>query len=186
MVGQSIGLDRFLPRVFPPHFMVEWDHATTRSVGQVMGAFLVIRRDLFEELGGFDERFFVYYEDLDLCLRAHRAGWDVLHCAEATARHEGGGTTSQVKGRRLSYLLTSRVLFAAKHFSRAGAVAVISATLLLEPLARLARAALRLSFGEAWQVLQGTLLTWVNLPQVLRRARAAVSGGSAVARPCRH
>jgi hypothetical protein len=185
MVGQSIGLDRLLPRVFPPHFMVEWDHAATRSIGQVMGAFLMIRRDLFEELGGFDERFFVYYEDLDLCLRAHRAGWDVLHCAEATARHDGGGTTSQVKGRRLSYLLTSRVLFAAKHFSRAGAAAVISATLVLEPLARLARAALRLSFVEARHVLQGTVLTWVNLSQAMRRARTAASGGSVASRPCR-
>lgn len=185
MVGQCVGLDRLFPRVFPPHFMVEWDHADTRSVAQVMGAFLMIRRDLFEALGGFDERFFVYYEDLDLCVRARRAGWNVLHCADATASHEGAGTTSQVKGRRLSYLLISRILFANKHLSRAGAAAVISATLVLEPLARLVRAVLRLSFDEVLQVLHGTMLTWGNLPHAMRRTRRAEPIGPPAATPCR-
>ena len=65
-----LGLDRLFPRLFQPHFMTEWDHSQNRQVDQVMGAFLMIRRALFDALGGFDERFFVYYEDLDLCLRA--------------------------------------------------------------------------------------------------------------------
>ena len=70
MIGNSLGLDRLLPSVFPPHFVTEWAHDETRTVDQVMGAFFFVRRSVFEVLGGFDERFFVYYEDLDFSVRA--------------------------------------------------------------------------------------------------------------------
>ncbi len=73
LVGQALLLDR--ARLVPSHFMTEWDHGEDRAVDQVMGAFLMIRRSLFTALGGFDERFFVYYEDVDLCARAWDAGF---------------------------------------------------------------------------------------------------------------
>jgi len=57
--------------------MSDWDHRESREVDHVMGAFFLIRRFIFEELGGFDEQFFVYLEDLDFSLRARQAGW---HC----------------------------------------------------------------------------------------------------------
>ena len=93
LIGQSFGLDRILPSWFPPHFLSEWAHDTIRSVDQVMGAFLMIRRPLFEALGGFDERFFVYFEDLDLSLRARELGWTSVYLATAQAFHRGQGTT---------------------------------------------------------------------------------------------
>lgn len=43
IIGQTVGLDRILPRLCPPHFMLEWDHSNTRPVDQVMGAYLMIR-----------------------------------------------------------------------------------------------------------------------------------------------
>ena len=116
LLGRSAGLDRWLPSLVPPAFVTDWDHETTRDVDQVMGAFLLIRRDLFESLGGFDERFFVYYDDVDLCLRARDAGWRRVHFAGASAMHEGQGTTRAVKDIRLFYLLRSRLLYARKHF----------------------------------------------------------------------
>ncbi len=74
-----LGLDRVLPSVFPPHFMLEWDHGDSREVDQVMGAFFLVRRALFETLGGFDERFFVYFEEADLsCGHAHGVAHRVL------------------------------------------------------------------------------------------------------------
>jgi GT2 family glycosyltransferase len=73
-----LGLDRVLPGRFPPHFMTEWDHASSRAVDQVMGAFFLVRRPLWEELGGLDERFFVYYEEVDFCLRARARRGDLL------------------------------------------------------------------------------------------------------------
>jgi N-acetylglucosaminyl-diphospho-decaprenol L-rhamnosyltransferase len=160
LLGQSVGLDRFLPRLFPPHFMSEWDHETTRPVDQVMGAFLLVRRDLFERLGGFDERFFVYYDDVDLCLEIRRAGWDVVHFAGAHAYHKGGGTTDKVKATRLFYLWRSRSAFAGKHFSLPGRLTVLAATLLAEPAARLARAALRGRGDELSETLGAMRMLW--------------------------
>ena len=61
---------------------------TTRDVSAVTGACLAIRRELFEELGGFDQRFPVNYNDADLCLRAAEAGYRVIYEAGAVLRHD--------------------------------------------------------------------------------------------------
>lgn len=169
LVAQSVGLDRLLPGRFPPHFMVEWDHADTRDVDQVMGAFLMIRRPVFETVGGFDERFFVYFDDVDLCLSVRLAGWRVVHLAEAAAYHHGCGTTDRVRDLRLFYSLRSRLLFAAKRFSPGGRLAVTAATLLLEPASRVAQALLRGSPRDAAAVLRGTRRLWADLPALLPR-----------------
>jgi len=169
ILAQAVGLERLWPRRFPPHFMTEWDHADSRPVEQVMGAFLLIRRTLFEELGGFDERFFVYFDDVDLCLRARRAGWDVVHFAGADAYHRGCGTTDRVRDLRLFYALRSRILFAFKHFSPAAAAVTVAATLTAEPLARLALAVATGSPADARAVLRGTALLWRALPGLLGR-----------------
>ena len=65
--------------------MAEWDHAQTRQVDHVIGAFFLVRRDLFDVLGGFDERFFVYLEDLDFSYRARQAGWHSVYLADVQA-----------------------------------------------------------------------------------------------------
>lgn len=177
ILAQAVGLDRLWPGVFPPHFMTGWDHADTRPVDQVMGAFLLIRRGLFEELGGFDERFFVYFDDVDLCLRARRAGWEVVHFAGAEAFHKGCGTTDQVRDLRLFYALRSRILFAAKHFPPAAATLVTAATLTVEPLTRLAHALAARSPADARAVLRGSALLWRALPDLLARRRTAEPSG---------
>ncbi|MET3785554.1 hypothetical protein ABIC24_003181 [Methylobacterium radiotolerans] len=82
LVGRALALDRL--GLVRPHFLREWDHAEDRAVDQVMGAFLMIRRDLFRALGGFDPRFFVYWEDADLCARAPGGG------LRGAARGRGG------------------------------------------------------------------------------------------------
>jgi hypothetical protein len=175
MLLRTLFLDRIVPQWVPPHFMREWDHLDTRAVDQVMGAFLMIRRDLFERGGGFDERFFVYYEDLDLCLRAIDRGHSVVHLAGATASHEGGGTTSSVKDRRLCYEMTSRVLFMHKWHGAAAAVALLAMMLLLEIPLR-AVAATAYSPRHGWIVLRGAGMLWRNLPGLLRRVLTARPG----------
>jgi N-acetylglucosaminyl-diphospho-decaprenol L-rhamnosyltransferase len=167
LFGQAIGLDRLFPRLCPPHFMTEWDHADTRPVDQAMGAFLLIRRDLFERLGGFDERYFVYYDDVDLCMSVRAAGFAVIHFAGAHAYHKGGGTTDKIKATRLFYLWRSRLRFADKHFGAVGCGVVKLAVLLLEPAARLARAAARVLTGGGGDEIDETLgavrLLWREL-----------------------
>lgn len=164
-LAHASGLDRLFPRL--GHFMADWDHRQTREVDQVIGAFFLVRREMFEALGGFDERFFVYFEEVDLSLRARNAGWRSVYLADAQAFHVGGGTSRQVKARRLFYSLRSRLLYSFKHFSWAGAMGVMFVTLLVEPLSRTMLALLRGSWSgvkETWSAY-GMLLRW--LPQWL-------------------
>jgi len=161
-VAHAVGLDRIFPHLGNP--MAEWDHAVDRQVDQVMGAFFLVRRGIFEQLQGFDERFFVYFEEVDFSYRAHQAGWRSFYLANAQAFHAGGGTSNQVKARRLFYSLRSRLLYAFKHFSVPAALTVLFATLLIEPLARSVLALVRRSlpgFKETWA---GYFMLWTWLP----------------------
>jgi GT2 family glycosyltransferase len=169
MIGTSLGLDRLMPSVFPPHFVAEWAHDETRVVDQVMGAFMLMRRPLFEALVGFDERFFVYFEDLDLAQRARQHGFSSVYLATAQAFHRGQGTTSSAIDKRTYQFARSRILFALKYFSKPGAAVVVAVTLLVEPFTRaLAALAGGRSAGDVFRAF-GRL--WSDLPEILRIAR---------------
>lgn len=162
-VAHAIGLDRFFPRL--GHFMAEWDHAQTRQVDHVIGAFFLVRRELFSALHGFDERFFVYLEDLDFSYRACQSGWSSMYLASTQAFHAGGGTSNQIKARRLFYSLRSRLLYSFKHFSYMGAFAVLLTTLLVEPLSRSAMVLLRRSWAGLKETWVAYSMLWRWLPQ---------------------
>jgi N-acetylglucosaminyl-diphospho-decaprenol L-rhamnosyltransferase len=173
IIGNSIGLDRLMPSLFPPHFVTEWAHDETRVVDQVMGAFMLVRRTLFERLGGFDERFFVYFEDLDLAQRARERGFGSVYLATAQAFHRGQGTTASAIDKRTYLFCRSRILFALKHFSRVSAFLVIVVTLIVEPVARaLAALASRRSVTE---VARAFAMLWADLPAILKTARRRVA-----------
>ncbi|MCW2991205.1 MAG: family 2 glycosyl transferase [Solirubrobacterales bacterium] len=78
----------------------------------VSGAFLLVRRSAFAEAGGFDEGFFLYKEEEDLCLRIRHAGGRVLYCPDAEARHVG----SVVAHRDPAHLDASVARYQAKHY----------------------------------------------------------------------
>ena len=59
LVAAAVGLDRLVPGAFPGFIMRDWDHQQSRRVDHVIGAFYLVRRSVFERLGGFDERYFV-------------------------------------------------------------------------------------------------------------------------------
>jgi N-acetylglucosaminyl-diphospho-decaprenol L-rhamnosyltransferase len=80
------------------------------------GACLLVRRSLLEELGGWDEGFFMYCEDKDLCRRARDAGHDVRFAPAAAVRHEGGA--SAPRSSLAPTLAESRVRYARKHEPR--------------------------------------------------------------------
>ena len=67
-----------------------------RRVDWVLGACFMLRRDVWQTLGGLDEGYVMYFEEVDLCTRARRAGWDVWYNPEAAAVHHGRASTSQV------------------------------------------------------------------------------------------
>jgi len=156
--AQALGLNHFPPLRHLNMHMTDWSHDETRSVDHVIGAFYLIRNSIFKSLGGFDERFFVYLEDLDLSLRVQQAGHQIVFLAEVQAFHAGGGTSRQIKARRLFYSLRSRLLYGFKHFSLTKAWMLLFITLTLEPWARLTLALLRGSWRDAVHTLQGYFL----------------------------
>lgn len=170
LYGWMLGLDKLLPQLFPSHLMQEWGHDTSRDVDQVIGAFFMVRGRLFHQLNGFDERFFVYQEEVDFSLRAHRLGWRSHYLAQAKAYHKGGGSSGQVKARRLFYSLRSRILYGYKHFGRVQATAVLLSTLLLEPFARVTLSLLQNSFKSTGETLSAYLMLYEELPALILRA----------------
>jgi len=166
---RMIGLDRLFPRFFKPHYVKDMDYTKNQLVDQVPGAFFLVRRSCFEQLGGFDERFFLYYEDVDFSYRAHLAGWDTLYLADVSVEHIGGGTTDQIKGRRLFYSLRSRVLYTSKHFGYLHAVILYFGILFLEFPARIFRSALHLSSEEFFATLKALSLFLANLPKIIKK-----------------
>jgi hypothetical protein len=78
------------------------DPAQAAAVDWVPGAFVLMRRALFDALGGFDERFFLYYEEVDLCRRVQAAGYRVMYWPELRVRHIGGVSARTVTGATVS------------------------------------------------------------------------------------
>lgn len=73
---------------------VQSRYASVTPVDWVTGAALMIRSEVFESIGGFDEAYFMYFEDADLCRRVRKKGWDVLYNPAATIMHYGGGSVA--------------------------------------------------------------------------------------------
>ena len=96
--GQMTGLSMLFPTWFPSHLMLESECLENREVDQIIGAFFLVRRSLFEVLGGFDPRFFVYFEEVDFSLRARQEGFRSYYLAATTVYHKGGGSSQQAKG----------------------------------------------------------------------------------------
>lgn len=90
-----------------------------REVRWVSGAFLLARRKAFLEAGGFDEEFFLYFEDIDLCERALGKGWRVVLLPAAVSLHYGGASTSARPLRSRVIYRKSQIRFYRKHGSAA-------------------------------------------------------------------
>ena len=158
MAGTTLGLSRLFPAAFPPHLMNASELKETRRVDQVIGAFFLIRRAVFERCGGFDERFFVYFEEVDLSFRAHQLGYASCLLADVTAFHKLGGCSEKAKAARLFYSLRSRILYAQKHYSATELVVLVLLTGLELPL-RLVQGVARAS----WSDLRNTMSAYGNL-----------------------
>ncbi|EMR11901.1 glycosyl transferase family protein [Methylophaga lonarensis MPL] len=163
----AIGLDKLPGLDGIGMHMLEWDHQHSRQVDHVIGAFYLIRKAVFEACEGFDERFFVYLEDLDLSFRAKQAGWDSWYLTEARAFHAGGGTSRQVKAKRLFYSLSSRLLYGFKHFSRWKAGCLVLVTCLIEPFTRTVFCLLKRDWSGIRNTAFAYILLYRALPQII-------------------
>jgi len=70
------------------HLMEDWDHASVAEVDWGLGAAMLVRKRALPEAQLFDERFFLYFEDVDLCLRLQQAGWKVVYNPAAVMTHQ--------------------------------------------------------------------------------------------------
>lgn len=150
------GLSKLWPKTFTPGtLMTDWDHSQSKIVDQVMGAFMFMRASIFEKVGYFDERFFVYFEELDFSKQLAAAGGKSYYFNDISVLHTGEGTTHNVKPFRLFLSLRSRLQYASKNFSTGGYFIVWLSTWFIEPFSRVALSFMKKKPTDAIGVLKG-------------------------------
>jgi N-acetylglucosaminyl-diphospho-decaprenol L-rhamnosyltransferase len=94
----------------------DWETTEIQPVDWISGACLLIRRTALDQVAGFDEHIFMYFEDNDLCLRLRRAGWQVVYNPQVTIIHTMGGSPTN-HALRSKYYYESLLYFYSKHYS---------------------------------------------------------------------
>ena len=119
LLAESTIISRYLPAthsIYRRFYMVDIPENIPHALDWVVGAALFCRRAVLEEVGGFDERFFMYSEELDLCRRVATAGWRVVYTPAATVTHLEGQSSKQDIPRRHIMFQTSKVQYVAKYY----------------------------------------------------------------------
>lgn len=155
MIVRATGLNKLNKKIFKTYAMDDWDHKQTKVVEHVMGAFYLIKRNIFRSLSGFDERYFVYIEDLDLSKRIIDNGYKSVYVTESQAYHKGGGTSENIKAKRLFYSTRSRLIYTFKHFGLFQGFFLLLFTFIVEPFTRTLFLVLKGKFPEVIENLKG-------------------------------
>lgn len=130
-----------LNRVFKGVQMVddmEWAHDTVRACDWVVGCYYLVRKELIDQIGLFDPRYFLYFEEVDHCFAAKRAGWDVVFYPHATVVHLGGESAKSEGaitegGKQLEALqIESELLYFRKNHGVGAAVSSVALTWMAE------------------------------------------------------
>jgi len=160
------GLGRRLIRPsFPSHGPPEDGKARPIS-GYVEGAYMLARRRAIEEVGGLDERIFMYAEDVDWCYRFEQSGWEIWFLPQVSIIHYGGQSTCKRQRRMEAELYRSRVYFFEKHYGRWTAAALRAMIYVLTGVKIVVYRGLRLVTGGK----RGRLVTsWRELRWALKR-----------------
>ena len=100
-----LGLSSLFPKskFFGEYLMNYMDEDETHEVAGVSGSCMLIRREVIDQIGYLDERFFAYQEDADYCFRTREAGWEIYYMPEAQIIHYGGQGGSRVQPFRSIY-----------------------------------------------------------------------------------
>lgn len=101
------------------YYRWDMDYEQEQEVDQVMGASFAIRRESLRDIGMFDEKFWIWFEEVDLCKRAKNAGWKVYYTPTVVVRHEKGKSFAQVSRlKRQFWLERSMDYYFSKHHSK--------------------------------------------------------------------
>jgi GT2 family glycosyltransferase len=127
------GLERYFPWTRPVDD-TSWDHQTNRQCDWVPGCYYLVRKAVIDQVGLFDPRFFLYYEEVDHCRRARQAGWNVTYYADTEVVHIGGesaksDTVLTAAGRQIARIQAeSELLYFRKTYGLPGVAASVSLT----------------------------------------------------------
>jgi hypothetical protein len=166
MALSAVGLSKLKRFNFERYHERPFTEAT--EVDCVSGCAMMIRRDLLNELGGFDEDYFMYFEETDFCVRARRRGKQVHHAPIGEFLHDEGGTSRTVRLRTFLDFRRSQILFHRKHGGVAAAIAArgllaLGSALRMPPLA-MASLAGRSERARAQLNLHWNGLVWLLNP----------------------
>jgi N-acetylglucosaminyl-diphospho-decaprenol L-rhamnosyltransferase len=138
------------------------DYSTPAVVDEVSGAALLVRREAIDKVGGLDESFAWGYEDIDLCRRVMRAGWQVLYLPGARIKHEWGGSRRIAPAATALSAIAGRHHYFIKHHGSASGKFVMSATLVSQvmrsaifALGGLGDRRLRARATIEWEIVRG-------------------------------
>ncbi|MHC4114243.1 MAG: glycosyltransferase family 2 protein [Planctomycetota bacterium] len=95
--------------------MRDFDHKSQRDVDQLMGAALLVRKSIIDKISGFDESFFMYYEEVDLCYRIKQYGWRIVFLPQACITHLGGRSSQQIPAAKRIMMLRSLLKYFRKN-----------------------------------------------------------------------
>ncbi|MEZ4639497.1 MAG: glycosyltransferase family 2 protein [Caldilineaceae bacterium] len=98
------------------YHVADWPDSVRQDVDWLVGAALMVRGEVLSQIGGFDERFFMYSEELDLCKRIKQDGWRVVYDPNAIVIHYEGRSSGQVSTARHIHFNRSKVLYYRKYF----------------------------------------------------------------------
>jgi hypothetical protein len=102
-------------RTLRRYYMADTSNDAIQAVDWVVGACMMVRRDVYEQVGGLDEGFFMYSEELDWCRRIKDAGWSVVYLPTAKVIHHEGKSSEQVVAARQIHFQCSKVRYFRKH-----------------------------------------------------------------------
>ena len=117
MVLSVFWLNRLFPKskFFGRAELTWWDKNKVREVDVVGGCFMLVRREAIEQVGGMDELFFMYSEDVDWCYRFCKVGWKVIYTPSAEIIHLGSESSKQAATKMILQQRGSKLLFFKKH-----------------------------------------------------------------------
>lgn len=128
------------------------------EVGWMQGSALLVRREIYEKLGGLDESFVMYFEELDWCKRAADAAWKLVYLGTARIIHHGGKSTEQIGAKKHIYFQESKIRYYRKHHG------AVFATLLR----------FFLLFNYLWQLGEEGLKALIGHKRELRKQRLSI------------
>lgn len=110
-------IKRFFPesKIALDYLMANDDHSKIMDVDWLLGAFLLIRRDVVDYVGQFDERFFLYFEDTDICYRVKKSRWRVIYYPKVAAIHSHVRASRRLLSRENIFHLRSMLYYYRKH-----------------------------------------------------------------------